>query len=172
MATNRKRVSRRRDAEIDPDLLAWFEDAAPRPVMLYFMQDGELQAAWDACRAVIVARWAESAPGTRPPLWWQFDAPEQRRRMSGRGTPCHEVMAHAPAYRLGIPSGWVDDYFIGRGVKADRFDPNDAPVFESQASFLKCHGLLIEGESKRLSPAAFNPEVLPSELWPTDCLTI
>jgi hypothetical protein len=166
MATNRKRVSRRRDAEIDPELLAWFRDSGPRPALFHFMKDGELQAAWDTCSADIVTEWAESAPGTRPPFWWQFDAPEPRRRLGGMGTPASDVMAYAPRFVLGISADWVDDEAIERGVKADRFDPADPPAYESQTAYLKRVKMLLSGEARRLLADAFEPEVLPGERWP------
>ena len=127
MTTNRKRVSRLRAPDIDPALLAWFKDATPRrPALVFFMQEGELQKAWDARRDDVLAEWAQTNPGTRPAHWWLFDAPEMRRRVSGK--PCHEALANAPAFSLGIPA---------------RFDPTD---FESQAAFLERHKLLLPGE--------------------------
>jgi hypothetical protein len=53
---------------------------------------------------------------------------------------------------------------IDLGVQ--HFDFNDAPVFESQASFLRRHELLAPGELKRFSPTDFAPETLPQEYWP------
>lgn len=162
MTTNRKRVSRRREADIDPELLAWFKDATPcRPALVYFMQDGELQTAWDASRDAVLAEWVQTTPGTRPAHWWLFDAPEQRQRIGGKGTPCHEALAHAPAFSLGIPADWVSDHWItDRGVKAERFDPTDPPAYESQAAFLKRHKLFLSGEERRLSADDYAPEAL------------
>lgn len=128
-------------------MLAWFMDEGPAPLeAAYFMSDAELRALWDAHSAAIVADWCKTAPGTRPPHWWQYDAPEQRRRLGGKGTPCHEVMAHVPAYRLGIPSDWM----------ADGFDQIDPPAFESEAAFLKRHKLLLPGEAARLTERSRN----------------
>ncbi len=161
MTTNRKRVSRRRESDIDPELLAWFMGAAPRPAMVHFMQDGELQTAWDASSDAILSEWIQTRPGTRPSHWWLFDAPEQRQRIGGTGTPCHEALAHAPAFNLGIPAAWVSDHWItDRDVKAERFDPSDPPAYESQAAFLKRHKLFLSGEERRLSADDFAPEVL------------
>jgi hypothetical protein len=159
MATNRKRVSRRREADIDPELMEWFMDATPsRPAMVYFMQEGELQTAWNASREAVLAEWIQTHPGTRPSHWWLFDAPGQRLRIGGKGTPCHEALAYAPAYRLGIPAAWVSDHWIDRGVEAERIDPTDPPAYESQAAFLKRHNLLLSGED--LSADDFAPELV------------
>lgn len=75
-------------------------------------------------------------------------------------------MAYAPAYRLGIPKFWVDDGAIERGVKAQRFAPNDPPIFESEAAYLKHHNLLDKGEAIQLPARDFGPEALPDELLP------
>ena len=146
MATNRKRVSRRREADIDPELLVWFLDATPRrPALVFFMQEGELQTAWNASREAVLAEWIQTRPGTRPTHWWLFDAPGQRLRIGGKGTPCHEALAYAPSYRLGIPADW-------------QFDPTDPPAYESQATFLKRHKLLLSGED--LSADDLAPELI------------
>lgn len=141
MPTKRTRISRRAKAQdMDPGLLAWFKDAAPRPAMFFFMAQGELQAAWNTSRDAILDEWVQTAPGTRPTHWWKFDAHEQRRRLGGTGTPAHEVTAHVPFFELGIPVDWAADY-----------DPNDPPVFETEAAFLKRHKLLVAGDAKLLS---------------------
>jgi len=31
---------------------------------------------WERARDAVLPRWLEERPGTRPSLWWQFDAPE------------------------------------------------------------------------------------------------
>ena len=42
--------------------------------------------------------------------------------------------------------------------------PSDSPIFESQAAYLKRHGLFLPGEERRVAKAAFIPEkiVLPA----------
>ena len=56
-------------------------------------------------------------------------------------------------------------------------DPNDPPKFESQAAYLKRHGLLEPGEERRLNPADFEPEIITveteeeesvAESWPAE----
>lgn len=82
------------------------------------------------------------------------------------GTPCAQVLAYLPEYHLGIPVRWVGDSALDRGIKAERFDPEDPPTFESQAAFLKRHGLLARGEALQLPTHALDPETLPRDLWP------
>lgn len=201
MPTKRQRLVRNPRADLDPAMRSWFEDKAPAPVETYFQTDGEQRALWAEHGPGIVAEWVETAPGTRPSAWWDFDAPRQpvgrypgwyfdgklpepRLRVGGKGTPCFEVLAYAHHYVLGIPDHWVADwsldYYNGRAKDvhgklieteyhegdfiAERFDPDDPPRYESQAAFLKRHGLLFEGE--RLKADDFQPEALPQELWP------
>ena len=35
----------------------------------------------------VVAHWAKRHPGTRPRLWWRWDAPSPRLRLGGKGEP-------------------------------------------------------------------------------------
>ena len=65
---------------------------------------------WTQHKAAVLQAWVADHPGTRPPIWWRLDAPEER------------------------------------------------PEGESQASFLKRHGLFLRGEERRLTPADFEPE--------------
>lgn len=130
------------------------------------------QPLWIIYGARITERFAQRTPGTRPSRWWLYTAPRiqgpllakfreegfgewvesytlWRDRVGGQGTP-----ARCPASRLGLPVAWW----------ADDFDPADPPIFESQAAFLKRHGLLLPGE--RPPRSAFTPEALPADLWP------
>jgi hypothetical protein len=100
--------------------------------------------------------WIEKHPGTRPTMWWRFDAPrcaenselpELRHCLGGTGTPASETMAYKPELPLGIPVDWDVD-----------FDEADPPLYEAQASYLKRHGLLVPGELKRLTKEDFEPE--------------
>lgn len=109
-----------------------------------------------------------------------------RLRLGGKGTPKHEVLCYAPSFGYGIPERWVDDweieYYNGRAVDvydapigqnysegdfvAQHFDPNDPPRYESQAAYLKRHGLLMPGEARRIKPSQFLPGLLPKAYWP------
>ena len=98
---------------------------------------------------VFVGQTAYLAPlvPTRPALWWRFDAPrlplgtfqgwfidgklpQPRKRTGGTGTP---VAAPSAPFAYGVPTAWVD------------FDEDDPPTYESQAAYLKRHGLLMAG---------------------------
>jgi hypothetical protein len=71
--------------------------------------------------------------------------PQPRKRTGGTGTPAYEVQSVGPAFAYGIPTVWVG------------LDEDNPPVFESQAAYLKRHGLLLAGEKRR---ADFEPEAV------------
>ena len=58
----------------------------------------------------------------------------RRQASGGTGTPAHEVQAVVPSFEYGLPAVWVG------------LDEDDPPVFESEATYLKRHGLLLAGE--------------------------
>jgi hypothetical protein len=79
------------------------------------------------------------------------------------------VLAYKPIYSLGVPAVWITQwqvrYYSGIAVdvhgnpigalcptdsfKGATIDPNDPPLFESQAAYLSRHGLLMAGEKRR-----------------------
>jgi hypothetical protein len=96
---------------------------------------------WREHGAAILASWVREHPGTRPSLWWKYDAPawvpdelpdhfrgaffaaelrEPRRRVGGTGTATHDCLAHVPQFERGIPRQWIDqetvDRYNGRGI--------------------------------------------------------
>jgi hypothetical protein len=118
-------------------------------------------------------------PGTRPARWWRYDAPEPRRRLGGIGTPASEVLSYKPTYSFGLPWIWIEQwqvmyysglavdingaqigYLYPREFKGVAIDPNDPPRFESQASYLKRHGLFLAGEERRLRKADWDAEAV------------
>ncbi|WP_146688505.1 hypothetical protein [Bradyrhizobium canariense] len=52
----------------------------------------------------------------------------------------------------------IDDRYASNEFKGVAIDPNDSPTFESQAAFLKRHGLFLAGEERRLKSADWEPE--------------
>ena len=121
------------------------------------------------------------------PRWERkFDAyfdetkPEPRQRIGGTGTPDYEVLNYVPYFDKGIPKGWVtkfdEEYYNGRRkdihgnpigteykeghFKGKAIDPNDPPVFESEAIYLDRHSLLTPKEKAYLKrhPDLMKPE--------------
>jgi hypothetical protein len=172
MPTKRRPVERgRRAPPIDPEWWALLHDE-PIPKdgnpFAEFTFDAEAPRLWGEYRERILAEWIRDKPGTRPSLWWRFDAPrlldiprahrhcystpdliEPRRLLSGAGRPACEVLNIVPAYSLGIPVDWSG------------FDPVEPPRFESQYEYLQRYGLLERGEG----PSEVEPEVELHTYW-------
>lgn len=131
-----------------------------------------LSALWQRFRDEILTQWAEEQPGTRPSLWWRWDAPrlqagqlggraadhagprwpEPRRRLGGIGTPNCEVLNYGPSFHLGVPTGWVSAY--------------DAAYYNGRC--LDVHGNRIgieyhEGHFKGLPPDPFDPPLFEGQ---------
>ena len=129
------------------------------------------------------ARWWEfdaprSPVGTYPGCYYDGELPEPRRRIGGTGSPKYEFLAYAASFEFGLPTYWVDEwevsYYNGRskdihgipiGTEFSEgnfdgiaYDPDDPPIFESQAAYLERHGLLTPAEKGALTPEAFEPE--------------
>jgi hypothetical protein len=197
MATTKRRSRARKPRELNSATRALlYDEPLTDP---WWWLSGVSEETWKANRGDVLRFWIREKPGTRPYYWWVYDAPrwldddcwpEPRRRVGGRGTPCYEVLAHAPNFEFGIPPAWVRgwsiEYYNGRAVDvhgerigtqhsegdfpAENFDPSDPPRFESQTAYLDRHGLLLPGERRRLGSKDFDPETLPAEFWPVgDC---
>ena len=112
------------------------EEHPSYPNFTFFTPDKRFAEVWEELREEVVSEWISETPGTRPPLWWSFDAPrwadpwekwfyhgtfaEPRKRLGGIGTPAHEALSQVPAYTRGIPAQWVSAwqvaYFNGCAV--------------------------------------------------------
>jgi hypothetical protein len=118
-------------------------------VVWLIIKEDAAKAAWEKVRDVVLTQWIESKPGTRPSAFWKFDSPRSsdsfpltRRLLSGAGHPaCRES-------GFGIPTCW-------EGYRSDK-----PPVFEAEASFLRRHGLLVDGEEARCD---FTPVTITDE---------
>jgi hypothetical protein len=135
--------------------------------MLDNPNDTALRELWDRARGEVLAGWVKDRPGTRPGAWWKCEAPRQpmgnfqgafydgrlcepRKFISGSGCPAWLVLAHVPWYQFGLPMQWAGS------------DASDPPVFQSQASYLRCHNLLTPHELRVLTAADYEQtEVLP-----------
>lgn len=126
--------------------------------------------------------WRLEAPrmktGYYPGCFYDGKLCEPRKRLGGIGTPQHECLGCVPCFEYGLPVVWLtsDLASLYRGTAKDvhgqpifpeyfsrpftgvAIDPNDPPRFESQASYLKRHGLFMPGEGKRLSKTDFEQE--------------
>jgi hypothetical protein len=189
MPTKRRRMPHNQAAQISPAILSlvseglWQGEEAESEVAewKFFLDDDEKKQIFDQVRDVILGEWIRRRPGTRPNWWWETDAPEKsRRRLGGIGDAAHEFLNYVERYDHGIPRMFLDQrtvdlyngrlrdihgnpvmgeytegYFKGRAI-----DPTDPPVFESEAAFLKRHGLLTARELSTLRKADFEPEIV------------
>ena len=198
MPTTRRRIKRQRAGvgahlELSPCAIARLydqpapADTAGDPWPWTSLRDDDAEAVlWAENRVAVLRGWPRERPGTRPSLWWRYDAPEPaRKRLGGIGTA--DLMGGLELRLVcGIPTTWVSEfqvaYYTGKAVDihgnpigrtdhagnprtADSFDgvaldPADPPLFESQAVYLDRHGLLTPAERKRLSEADFAPEAV------------
>jgi hypothetical protein len=126
--------------------------------------------------------WQYSAPRLAAPgLYYDGLLPEPRLRVSGMGTPASEVLACVPTFSFGLPFIWISQrqvrYYSGLAVDIHgspiggtlavfdgvAIDPDDPPTFESQAAYLKRHGLFLAGEERRLKKADLEAEAIQKE---------
>ena len=122
--------------------------------------------------------WAISAPKEPVPgCAYKF---AQRLRLGGIGNLDFEFLANVPRFSYGIPTGWISkfqvEYYNGRSLDVHGkliesnykngdfegvpIDPENPPVFESEAAYLDRHGLLSKAEKKYLKQ---HPELLEPE---------
>ena len=96
----------------------------------------QIRAVWAAVRNDILPEFIRDNLCIRPYAFWIAEAPERRRKVAGSGdgwTPGTAMDSD------GTPKYWQIDW-----------DKNDGPCFESQALFLKRHGLLTTTEKQYL----------------------
>jgi hypothetical protein len=140
-------------------------------VLLLEAGDGEaLRELWGRARGEVITGWTKDHPGgTRPSIWWRFDAPRQllgthsgcfydgklqqpRKQLSGAGCDASAISAYMPSYKCGLPTAWAG------------FEESDPPVFESQAAYLRRHGLLTPHEVRVLTASDYErTEALSAE---------
>jgi hypothetical protein len=172
----KRRVAKFRRMDVTPTQWAWLTDDfeaeregwedfalelyAGRPDILETPGDKPtLAALWHRHGEQVLSDWAAERPGTRPTTWWRVAAPrwngsvrapEPRMKVGGSGLPTHEAHPEchfdADDFPSGIPRRWETRPTLER-----------LPVFESEASYLKRHGLLQPGEMERLTKADFIP---------------
>jgi len=129
------------------------------------LRDGSAgpRALWAQYGEAILAEQISEFPGRRPNGWWRFQDREPRQRLGGIGTPEFEVLGIVPRYVLGVPADWVKKWeiqYCGEGFAGVLIDPDDPPIYESQAAYLDRHNLFVPGERRRLTEADFEPELI------------
>jgi hypothetical protein len=180
-----KRARYPRRSEVNPAIERWLLTGATEGLPFECHPPSvSLGAMWARHGDALLETFIENTPGCRPFGWWQCDAVEPRRRLSGTGTPIWEALrGYAKEYWFGLPSRFVTRWdcayysgqarnvrgeligqeFAGRSFAGQAIDPDDPPTYESEATYLERLGLLRAGERARLTPQDFEPEVIPAE---------
>lgn len=145
---------------------------ANQPLFLKGPPPAEL---WAQFRDVVLKRWILDRPGSRPSLWWRYDAPrlpqgtyencfwdgmlpEPRLRIGGVGTALHDILAYVPVTYLGVPKHWQAHEEASITPEIEPINPENPPTFESQASYLDRFSLMTASERRRVHSAHFSPE--------------
>jgi hypothetical protein len=163
--------------QLNPDAEAWLNN--DECGFFKFLGEGFLRQLWSEHGERLVEEHVAEFPGTRPARWYQFDAPEPRKRLGGIGTPDFEALCFVPRFDHGLPcsfiSQWDVDYYTGvaRDVhgklinpnppytfKGVAIDPEDPPRYESQATYLERLGLFLPGEKRRIKKDAWTPDTI------------
>lgn len=166
---NRALVAFMRDQEPDPV-------GDPNPVMTQWRHQQYHRNAEMARPAI--AKYGKAAladfiaenPGQRPAWWWRYEAPEpMRRRVGGVGTAWHECETGKRYANqqdgYGIPLVWVtlENLAWWGTPPGPPVDPENPPLYEASAAYLRRHGLLSDAEVAALVDGDFDPEVCGAE---------
>jgi hypothetical protein len=154
--------------EVTPEAALWARDEEGSCLWPYVTSDEAKRATWNFLRDEVVREHVAEWPGTRPIRWWQYDSSpdEPRLRLGGVGTTWHQYHSRPEVLYRGRPTEWFTADTIAGYVRsgsplrpaAVAVDPDNPPLFESEASYLKRLGLFLKGEAKRLEPEDFEPE--------------
>jgi hypothetical protein len=97
--------------------------------------------------------------------YFEKDLIEPRKQVSGIGDPAALHLSHVPYWYLGVWESWIEISDGDRQFKGRAVDPENPPIFESQAAYLDRHELLTKSEKKRLKQSDWRPislfDILP-----------
>ena len=169
MPTNRIPKSRHAHPMSDQERIYLLDEPGVDQILFNPTREAAL---WDRHRDWVLTTFVRQFPGHRPFLWWHHDSPQARLRLGGVGS----ALVGAPenyrhergSYFYGIPYVHVSlslaKFYRAQGHHdVTGCDPNDLPRYEGQGAYLQRLNLLVPGEKKRISPAAFEPECIPPE---------
>jgi len=115
---------------------------------------GTMREVWQDLRGDILREWIRANSGSRPWAWWQFDAPERRKRIDGKPHPflnperqaiVEQAEADNPGYRRRVMR-------LSFGMPCVFITPDDwEATFELEAEYLDRLGLLTPAERKALA---------------------
>lgn len=115
------------------------------------------RTAWEDLRDEIMGEWIQKHPGTRPWGWWQFEAPEPRRRVDGKPHPFKnpERETKVAAWREVCPEVAAREaHKLFYGKPAVLIVPDDfAAAYEDELAYLRRLKLLTADERRRAEVA-------------------
>ncbi len=183
MPTNRKRKGRKLKTDRPPAIIEhlktgrWNADTEGAVDCLLY-SDNDFQNAWGELKDNIMFEWIAEKAGTRPFAWWEVDCPRwkddpfkgcfwhgtfpiPRERILGNSdiqAPWNFGLNEKPRFAYGIPRS-----FCYYNDKIKHYSPANDDIlknifYESEASYLKRHGLLMPGEEKFLTEENYKPE--------------
>lgn len=151
MPTNRKRARRPSQAQpwqTEYMLTGYYMtrsgEKARTKVYTVWGDGFDAKISWPQCRDELLPGFIREFPCQRPFSWWDYDAPEPRRRVGGTGGISES--RYSTEFGTPAPNTWW------AGI-----NPDDPPTFQSQSSFLQRHNLLTAPEQKFLKQ---HPELL------------
>ena len=103
----------------------------------------EKREAWEALRDELLSAWVRDDPCTRPWAWWEFDAPERRRRIDGKPHPFDSPARKQHGKKFGHKE--TEKLFFGMPNYLMVEDDADAE-YESEADYLERLGELTDEE--------------------------
>jgi hypothetical protein len=127
--------------------------------------EDELHETWEREKDELVREWAREHPGTRPFMWWKFDAPAPRRRerVDGKCHPHDHALRKLHVAKSDNPDYWRRAYRLHFGLPGififpfdddlyhdwwnNLFRGKESQVFEPEWSFLVRHNLLLPEDS-------------------------
>ena len=152
MPTNRKRIKRQIRGAISDNVRHYLEsgEADSSDIEIYMLEGNRehLRDKWETLKEGIMADWIDRHHCTRPFAWYEFESTGPRLMIGGHGrTMTKKYAAWKPYFNKGIPASWSE------------IEPDNPPLFESEAVFLQRNGLLSESEKRYLSkhPALMVP---------------
>lgn len=124
------------------------EDERFNPFLIFDCGEGlRLKDCWEISKKELLSKWIQLFPCRRPWAWWKFESKEPRKRISGP-KPDYEIWGVAPSCNFGIPSQWI---LYQMDFNSGKIDPNDPPIYESEAAYLQRLDLLTPSEERWLA---------------------
>jgi hypothetical protein len=182
------RHGKERTPELTDGLIEFFE-TGKEDFEVWACSEDKLKELWALYRKNLLPEFIKQNLCQRPFGWWEYDAPrwddpytdcyyhgtlpESRQRLGGVGDPIYEHLAYVPNFRFGLPTSWIStelaDYYRKKenDFQGVPINPSNPSVFESEAMYLKRHGLLTKQEALYLEkhPKLLKPEIVEEEAF-------